>query len=79
VAVIGTVASSWVLADVIGPVLGLNVFTGSSVPVNLRPSWLALIGLLAGVAVLALAFLTVDGVASGRRNVGSALRLEEVS
>ena len=64
VAAVGTIASSWLLAEVVGPVLGLNVFTGSSVPVILRPTWLGLIIPLAGVAVLALAFLAADGIAA---------------
>ena len=78
-AAVGTVVSSWVLAEVIGPVLGLNVFTASSVPVLLRPTWPALVVPIAGVSVLALAFLAFDGVASWRRQVGAALRLEEAA
>lgn len=77
VAAVGTIASSWLLAEVVGPVLGLNVFTGSSVPVIVRPTWLGLIVPLAGVALLALVFLAADGIAAGRRHVGAALRLEE--
>lgn len=77
VAIVGTVASSWLLAEVVGPVLGLNVFTGSAVPVVLRPTWLALTVPLAGVAVLTVATLAADSVARRRRQVGAALRLEE--
>jgi putative ABC transport system permease protein len=77
VAVIGTVASSWLLVEVIGPVLGLNVFTGSSAPLALQPTWQALVVPLGGAAVLAMAFLTIDGILSGRREIGAALRQEE--
>ena len=77
IAVIGTVASSWLLAEVIGPVLGLSVFTGSSGSLALRPTWPALVVPLAGVAVLAVAFLTIDGILSGRREIGAELRQEE--
>jgi hypothetical protein len=79
VAAIGTVAASWLLVEVIGPVLGLNVFTGSAAPVTLRPTWPGLIVPLAGVAVLALLFLAIDGAASGRRELGAALREEEAA
>ncbi len=77
VAAIGTVASCWLLAVIDGPVLGLGVFTGSAVPVPLRPAWPALVIPVAGVAVLALAFLVIDGIAAGRRQLGAALRVEE--
>lgn len=77
VAAIGTAVSSWLLAEVVGPALGLAVFTGSSVPVPLRPAWLELILPLAGIAVLTLSFLTIDGMRSGRREIGTALRQEE--
>jgi predicted lysophospholipase L1 biosynthesis ABC-type transport system permease subunit len=79
VAAIGTVAASWLLVEVIGPVLGLNVFTGSAAPVTLRPTWPGLIVPLAGVTVLALLFLAIDGAASGRRELGAALREEEAA
>jgi len=75
----GMVASSWLLAVVVGPILGLNVFTGSSVPVLLRPTWPALVVPLAGACALALAYLAADGIASWRRQVGAALRAEEAS
>jgi putative ABC transport system permease protein len=79
VAVIGSVAASWLLVEAVGPVLGLNVFTGSSVPVTLRPTWPGLVVPLAGVAALALVLLAIDGVLSGRREIGPALREEETS
>jgi hypothetical protein len=71
------VAASWLLVEVIGPVLGLNVFTGSLVTVPLRPTWQALVIPLAGVAALAVAFLAADGAAFGRRQIGAAVRQEE--
>jgi putative ABC transport system permease protein len=77
VAGIGAVAASWLLVEVIGPVLGLNVFTGSVVQVPLRPTWQALVIPLAGVAVLAAAVLAVAGAASGRRELAAAVRQEE--
>jgi len=77
VAGIGAVAASWLLVEVIGPVLGLSVFTGSVVNVPLRPTWQALVIPLAGVAVLAVAVLAVDSAASGRRQLGAAVRHEE--
>jgi len=77
VAAIGSVAASWLLAEVIGPVLGLAVFGGSTVPVPLRPTWPALVVPLAGVAVLVTVFLAIDGLLSGRRDIGAALRQEE--
>ena len=73
----GTVVSVWLLAEVIGPVLGLNAFTGSSLPVAVRPTWLQLVAPLAGAAVLAVTFLAVDGARSGRRPLAPALRQEE--
>jgi putative ABC transport system permease protein len=77
VAAIGTVASCWLLAMIDGPVLGLGVFTGSAVPVPLRLTWPALVIPVAGVAILALIFLVIDGIAAGRRHLGAALRVEE--
>ena len=73
----GTVVSVWLLAEFIGPVLGLNAFTGSSLPVPVRPTWLQLVAPLAGAAVLAVTFLAIDGARSGRRPLAPALRQEE--
>jgi hypothetical protein len=73
----GTVVSVGLLAVVIGPVLGLNAFTGSSLPVAVRPTWLQLVAPLAGSAVLAVTFLAIDGARSGRRPLAPALRQEE--
>ena len=61
-------ASSLLLAEVVGPVLGLNVFAGSVVPVPLRPTPLALVVPLAGAAVLAVALLAIDGMSSRRHS-----------
>jgi len=77
VAAAGTAACVWLLAEVIGPVLGLNAFTGSPEPAPLQPTWPDLFLPLAGAAVLALTFLAIDGVLSGRRKLATALRQEE--
>ena len=66
----GTVISVWLLAEFIGPVLGLNAFTGSPGPVAVRPTWLQLVAPLAGAAMLAVTFLAIDGARSGRAVAG---------
>ena len=64
------------LAPLVGPALGLSVFTGSSaaVPVRIEPAWLtaAAIGLL----VLAIATLTGQTVVAGR-GIARSLRMGE--
>lgn len=77
VAAAGTAASAWLLAAVVGPVLGLNTFTGSVQPLALRPTWPELVAPIAGAAVLAVALLAIDGVLSGRSGLAAALRQEE--
>jgi putative ABC transport system permease protein len=77
VAAIGSAVSAWLLSLLIGPVLGLDVFTGGAVPVTLEPTWPALVIPIAVAAALALAFLMLDGLASGQREIGAALRLQE--
>jgi putative ABC transport system permease protein len=77
VATAGTAACVWLLAEIVGPVLGLNTFTGSSHPAALAPTWADLFVPLAGAAVLAVAFLAVDGALAGRRKLAVALRQEE--
>jgi putative ABC transport system permease protein len=77
VAAAGTAACVWLLAVVVGPVLGLNTFTGSPEPAVLSPTWLDLFVPLAGAALLAVAFLAIDGVRAGRRKLAPALRQEE--
>jgi putative ABC transport system permease protein len=78
VAAAGTASSVWLLAEFVGPVLGLNTFTGSAQPLALRPTWVQLIVPLAGAALLAVALLAIDGVMSGRAGLAAALRQEEV-
>jgi hypothetical protein len=78
IAAAGTASSVWLLAEVVGPVLGLNTFTGSAQPLALRPTWAQLIVPLAGAALLAVALLAIDGVMSGRAGLAAALRQEEV-
>ncbi len=77
VATAGTAACVWLLAEVVGPVLGLNTFTGSPEPAVLAPTWADLFVPLAGAAVLTVAFLAIDGVLAGRRKLAVALRQEE--
>jgi putative ABC transport system permease protein len=77
VAAAGTAACVWLLAVVVGPVLGLNAFTGSPEPAVLSPTWLDLFVPLAGAALLAVTFLAIDGVLAGRRKLATALRQEE--
>jgi putative ABC transport system permease protein len=77
VAAAGTAACVWLLAVVVGPVLGLNTFTGSREPAALSPTWPDLFVPLAGAALLAVAFLAIDGVFAGRRKLALALRQEE--
>lgn len=79
VTVAGAAASVWLLARVIGPVLGLNTFTGSRFPVPLRPTWADLGLPVAGAIVLAVLVLLADGARSRRRNLATELRHEEVS
>jgi putative ABC transport system permease protein len=77
VATAGTAACVWLLAAIVGPVLGLNTFTGSHQPAALAPTWADLVVPLAGAAVLAVTFLAVDGALAGRRKLAVALRQEE--
>ncbi|MDR2987425.1 MAG: hypothetical protein LBV34_21570 [Nocardiopsaceae bacterium] len=77
VAAVGTAACVWLLAVVVGPVLGLNTFTGSPQPAALSPTWLDLFLPLGGAALLAVTFLAIDGVLAGRRKLATALRQEE--
>ncbi|MGI9007311.1 MAG: hypothetical protein ACR2FU_14145, partial [Streptosporangiaceae bacterium] len=74
----GAAASVWLLAAVVGPVLGLNSFTGSRFPVPLHPTWADLGLPVAGAIVLAVAVLVADGARSRHRNLAADLRLEEV-
>ncbi|HEX9065256.1 MAG TPA: hypothetical protein VF843_09115 [Streptosporangiaceae bacterium] len=73
----GAAASVWLLAGVIGPVLGLNSFTGSRFPVPLIPTWADLGLPVAGAVLLALAVLVADGARARLRNLAADLRHEE--
>jgi putative ABC transport system permease protein len=77
VAAAGTGACVWLLAVIVGPVLGLNTFTGTFEPAALAPTWPDLVVPLAGAAVLSVAFLVIDGVLAARRKLAVALRQEE--
>jgi putative ABC transport system permease protein len=79
VAAVGTAACVWLLAVLVGPILGLNTFTGSLRPATLAPTWFDLIVPLGGAAVLAVGFLAIDGVLAGRRKLATALRQEEAA
>jgi putative ABC transport system permease protein len=77
VGAVGSAVSGWLLAEVLGPVLGLGVFTDSSVPVTLRPVWPAVVAPIAVAVVLSIAYLLIDGLATGRREIGLVLRYQE--
>lgn len=77
VATAGTAACVWLLAAIVGPVLGLNTFTGSAQPAALAPTWADLFVPLGGAAVLTVTFLAIDGALAGRRKLAMALRQEE--
>jgi hypothetical protein len=57
--VVGGLVSALALVPLVGPTLGLSVFTGSaaSVPVRIEPAWLA----GTAIALLVLAMATVTG------------------
>jgi putative ABC transport system permease protein len=65
--IVGGLVSALVLVPLIGPELGLSVFTGStaSVPVRIEPAWLA--GTAIGLLVLALVTLTSQTVLASRQ------------
>jgi putative ABC transport system permease protein len=77
VAAVGTGVCVWLLAVIVGPVLGLNTFTGTLEPAPLAPTWPDLVVPLGGAAVLSVAFLVIDGVLAARRKLAVALRQEE--
>jgi hypothetical protein len=77
VGAVGSAVSGWLLAEVLGPVLGLGVFTNSSVPVPLRPVWPAVVVPIAVAVLLSIAYLLIDGLAAGRREIGLVLRYQE--
>ncbi len=60
VGAIGSAVSGWLLAEVLGPVLGLGVFTDSSVPVTLKPVWPAVVAPIAVAAALSIAYLLIE-------------------
>jgi putative ABC transport system permease protein len=78
VAIIGMLAAVVVLALLAGPALNLTVFTGSAVPVPVRPDPLALLIPAAAVAVLTVVIVATERAASGRHDTGTALRHQEV-
>ncbi len=77
VGAVGSAVSGWLLAEVLGPVLGLGVFTDGAVPVTLRPVWPAVVVPIAVAVVLSIAYLLIDGLAAGRREIGLVLRYQE--
>jgi putative ABC transport system permease protein len=77
VGAVGSAVSGWLLAEVLVPVLGFGVFTNSSVPVTLRPVWPAVVAPIAVAVVLSIAYLLIDGLATGRREIGLVLRYQE--
>ncbi|HXS65849.1 MAG TPA: hypothetical protein VN767_23605 [Streptosporangiaceae bacterium] len=77
VGAVGSAVSGWLLAEVLGPVLGLGVFTNSVVPVTLRPVWPAVVAPIAVAVMLSIVCLLIDGLAAGRREIGLVLRYQE--
>jgi putative ABC transport system permease protein len=76
VAVAAGAACALALPPLVGSALDLSVFTGSGVPVTLRPDWISL-GLPAAAALLlAAAALTSEARRLSRRGVGQMLRAE---
>jgi hypothetical protein len=76
VAITAAVACALALPPLVGSALDLSVFTGSGVPVTLRPDWIAL-GLPALAALLlAAAALTTEARRLSRRGVAWMLRAE---
>ncbi len=65
--VVGGLISALVLVPLVGPTLGLSVFTGSaaSVPVRIEPAWLA--GTAIGLLVLAIVTVTGQMVLASRQ------------
>jgi putative ABC transport system permease protein len=74
-AALAGVASALVLVPVTGPVLNLSVFTGSPVPVPIRPGWAALGVPLAGLVGLTVATLLLHIRTERRRGVTAAMRV----
>jgi putative ABC transport system permease protein len=77
VAAVGSAVSGWLLAVLLGPLLGLGVYTDGIVPVTLEPTWLAVLVPIAAAAALAVAFLVLEGLAGTRRHIGALLRFQE--
>ncbi len=78
VAIGGMLAAVAVLTPLAGPALNLTVFTGSAVPVPVRPGPLALLIPAVAVAVLTVAVVAAERAAAGRHDTGTALRHQEV-
>ncbi len=79
VAAIGSAISGWVLTVILSPVLNLDVFSEGSVPVTLQPTWPAVLIPIAAAAAIAMLFLMLEGLAGGRRHIGTLLRIAEAS
>ncbi len=77
VAAVGSALSGWLLAVILGPLLGLGVYTDGIVPVTLEPTWPTVLVPIAAAAALAVAFLMLEGLAGGRRHIGALLRFQE--
>ena len=76
VAVAAGAACALALPPLVGSALDLSVFTGSGVPVTVRPDWISL-GLPAVAAVvLAAAALAAEACRLSRRGMASMLRAE---
>ena len=67
-------AAAVLLASLIGPDLGLSVFTGSLASVPIRPDYLPLALPAAGLVLLALAALAIQAALTGRTS--TALRTD---
>ncbi len=77
VAVGGMILAGFALAAVTGPAINLAVFTGSAVPVPVRPYLQAMLIPAAVVLALAGAIIAAERVVQARQAVGAELRQEE--
>jgi putative ABC transport system permease protein len=76
-AAIGGIACAWALAPLVGPSIGLSVFTGPGPSVVVAPDPVALVTAAAGLILAALLALAAQAVITYRRGSAEALRITE--
>ena len=76
-AAIGGIACAWALAPLVGPSIGLSVFTGPGPSVVVAPDPVALAASAAGLILAALLALAAQAAITYRRGSASALRITE--